>query len=177
MQMEDISAALATGYKPDVALYSVICPASFDLKALESLCKMLVDTPLAVHVDEGDPKLLQTVIALGARGIIPPTCSPELAAAALQLIAAGGTYVAAGFRPWEPLEKSGDAELVAGRLTDRQRAVLKLAGEGMTNKEIARDLGITQNTVKIHIARLMRRFQVDNRVRLAVAASRVLPGP
>jgi len=60
------------------------------------------------------------------------------------------------------------------RLTTRQIAVLRLLAEGKSNEEIGRALGAAANTIKFHIASLMQKFDADNRVRLAVVASRLL---
>ncbi|MBM3537275.1 MAG: response regulator transcription factor [Alphaproteobacteria bacterium] len=60
------------------------------------------------------------------------------------------------------------------RLTTRQIAVLRLLAEGKSNEEIGRALGVAANTIKFHIASLMQKFDADNRVRLAVVASRLL---
>lgn len=52
-------------------------------------------------------------------------------------------------------------------LTPRQKEVIALLGEGLANKQIARALGISESRVKQHVTRLMRMFDVDNRVMLA----------
>lgn len=61
-------------------------------------------------------------------------------------------------------------------LTERQRAVLALVARGRSNREIAGDLGITEDGVKAHLSRLFLRFGVTNRVELLTAAN-VLPTP
>ena len=61
-------------------------------------------------------------------------------------------------------------------LTERQREVLKCLGRGRSNKEIARDLGLSLNTVKIHVAAVLRALGVDNRTQAAIQAQRLWPG-
>jgi DNA-binding NarL/FixJ family response regulator len=173
---EELLTDVAAGMRPDVVLVSAISPASLDFAALERLGRQLSEVPLAVHVDMVDAALAGTIIACGAKGVIPTTVSPRIAAAALRLIAAGGIFL-----PTEPpgappprAAASAGRRGIAQALTERQRTVLRLTAAGKTNKEIARELGLTQNTVKVHIARLMRRLQVGNRVGLALIAARVL---
>jgi DNA-binding NarL/FixJ family response regulator len=170
--------AVDAGAKPDAIIFSSICPEAFDLELLQRLIDALPDVPVAVHVDVQDSAIVNRLIGMGVKGILPTTTSPRVAVAALQLVAAGGTYVppAAELAPTRPAHRSAGAN--AGRspakLTDRQLAVLALAADGKTNKEIARFLGLTQNTVKVHLARLMRRLGVTNRVGLARLAPGVL---
>lgn len=63
---------------------------------------------------------------------------------------------------------------VESSLTPREREVLRLVGEGRRNQEIARTLFISEHTVKTHIASLMRKLEIDDRLRLTLYASRTL---
>lgn len=67
-----------------------------------------------------------------------------------------------------------DGPFGPGRLTDREREVLGLIGEGLSNPEIAHRLHIGVTTVKTHVASLMTKSDSPNRVRLAVLAARGL---
>jgi RNA polymerase sigma factor (sigma-70 family) len=62
------------------------------------------------------------------------------------------------------------AHLLLGSLTPRQREVLRLLGTGLSNKEIARRLGLSENTVKIHVTAILRSLQVSNRTAAVVLA-------
>lgn len=62
------------------------------------------------------------------------------------------------------------ARAAAQRLTRRQAEVLELVARGRSNKQIARDLGITEGTAKLHVFSLMRAYKVSNRTMLAVIA-------
>ncbi|HKY50493.1 MAG TPA: helix-turn-helix transcriptional regulator [Candidatus Limnocylindria bacterium] len=79
----------------------------------------------------------------------------------------------------EPLSVDGDttrAERAGTRLTERQREVLARVRRGLSNKEIAAELGITEEGVKAHLARLYLRFGVRNRVQLLAEAGGLLDG-
>ena len=67
------------------------------------------------------------------------------------------------------------AESATADLTPRQQAVLALLEQGMSNKLIARELGIGEITVKAHVSAILRKLGVDNRVQ-AVVAARALKG-
>ncbi len=72
------------------------------------------------------------------------------------------------------VDKVHAAELRSGtgfqRITLREKQVLEMLVEGRSNKEIANPLGIEERTVKAHVAKLMRKFGVQNRIRLSVHA-------
>lgn len=172
----DFIAAVEAGAKFDTLVLSSICPGAFDFELLQRLIGVLPDTPIAVHVDVSDPAIVNRLLRAGVKGVLPTTLSPPVAVAALQLVAAGGLYVppAPDFAPTSPAGRKPASGVPGARLTERQLAVLALTADGKTNKEIARSLGLTQNTVKVHLARLMRRLGVANRVGLARLAPSVL---
>jgi len=60
-------------------------------------------------------------------------------------------------------------------LTDRERSILQLVAEGMTNKEIARRLSLSEKTVKHYMTNILQKLQVRNRVEAALLASRNRP--
>ena len=70
------------------------------------------------------------------------------------------------------LTPSRDDDALA-RLTDRQREVLRFIGEGKSNKEIARSIGRSDETVKVHVSAILRRLEVKNRTEAAFLASRL----
>jgi DNA-binding NarL/FixJ family response regulator len=114
-------------------------------------------------------RIVLAALEAGAAGYIPKTSPPTLIAAALRLVAAGGTYV--------PLEciHSGIANDPAPEtpriaLTARQREVLGLIVRGLANKEIARHLRIAQDTVKQHARAVYAALGVAGRSQAARAA-------
>jgi DNA-binding NarL/FixJ family response regulator len=120
------------------------------------------------------------VIEAGARGYIPKSASSAIMIAALRLILSGGVYLpplmnqANGVASRQP---NGRAEpdlppdsVMDRRLTPRQMEVLRCLARGQSNKEIAYQLGLSQGTVKIHIAAIFRAFKVRNRTQAVIAA-------
>jgi DNA-binding NarL/FixJ family response regulator len=111
----------------------------------------------------------QSSIALGARGFFPKSAAPELLLQAIRLVQAGGVYVPVGvladFQDGLPPAKAGTTGL-----TPRQHDVLQALLRGLPNKLIARELGLTDGTVKIHIAAILRALQARNRTEAVVRA-------
>lgn len=116
-------------------------------------------------------------IEAGARGYIPKSASSAIMIAALRLILSGGTYLPPlvghgahrGGRMSAAAGGAGDSFGVDA-LTPRQREVLRCLARGHSNKEIAYQLGLSQGTVKIHVAAIFRAFKVRNRTQAVVAA-------
>jgi DNA-binding NarL/FixJ family response regulator len=121
---------------------------------------------------QDDPATIRAVLGSGANGFIPKTDPPALLLQALRVVSAGGTYI-----PSRALSDfdNGQPPLrpSAAGLTPRQIDVLRLLQKGEPNKTIARQLGLTEGTVKIHIAAILRGLQARNRTE-AVVLSREL---
>ncbi|MBK8160438.1 MAG: response regulator transcription factor [Rhodospirillaceae bacterium] len=117
---------------------------------------------------------VEPLIAAGAIGVFPKTMSGPALMMALKLALSGQTYV-----PWsgdlgqaapQAARSPTDADLP--KLSARQIEVLGHVAAGSPNKEIARALGLSEVTIKIHVAALCRKFTVANRTQLATAALR-----
>ena len=108
-------------------------------------------------------------LSTGISGFVPKTDSPVLFLQALRTVRAGGVYI--------PSRTLGDFQngqppptLGTSGLTPRQLDVLRLLLKGAPNKLIARELGLTEGTVKVHIAAILRALQVRNRTEAVVRA-------
>jgi DNA-binding NarL/FixJ family response regulator len=114
---------------------------------------------------------VEPLIAAGAAGVFPKAMSAPALLMALKLALSGQVFV-----PWSgDLAKPAEPEQPAAALPDlsvRQREVLAHVVAGAPNKEIARQLGLSEVTIKIHVAALCRKFSVANRTQLATAAMR-----
>ena len=119
------------------------------------------------------PRVILTAYEAGVRGCIPKTAAPELITAALRLIEAGGLYfsdfanIAARQKTDPPLRS---------RLSSRQVEVLRLIELGQTNKEIAKALGISVATVKLHVQAILNITGARNRTEAALRARAVRAG-
>jgi DNA-binding NarL/FixJ family response regulator len=122
-----------------------------------------------------DPDMLH-LIGSGAKGYLHETSSPEEIEQAIEAVRDGAVYV-----PKRVLSQMTEIAVDAVEipppapdlhLTAREREVLELLVAAQSNREIARALGIEERTVKAHIAKLMRKVGVDNRIALSVFAVR-----
>jgi DNA-binding NarL/FixJ family response regulator len=113
------------------------------------------------------PTEVQAAYEAGVKGCIPKTAPPELITAALRLILAGGLY----FSDFSSLSSRQRAETpLRTRLSSRQLEVLRLIELGQTNKEIAKALGISVATVKLHVQAILNITGARNRTEAALRA-------
>ena len=121
---------------------------------------------------EDDPAVIRRVLAAGVAGFLPKSEPAAVLMQALRLVLSGGRYTPAlafgDFRGGLPPRQAD-----ASGLTPRQLAVLRLLMQGQPNKLIARALGLTEGTVKIHIAAILRALQARNRTEAVVLARRL----
>lgn len=135
--------------------------------------------PRVVVLSESeDPALMQRCLDSGAAGYIPKSSSKEILLCALRLVLAGGAYFperlikAAGRR----LGAAGSDPIHSGdlaALTHRQREVLGRLCQGRSNKQIGQELGLSENTVKVHVADILHALGAHNRTEAVIDALRM----
>jgi DNA-binding NarL/FixJ family response regulator len=160
------------------------------LQQLKVLRALSTNAPLVLISDRESAQDIATAISIEARGFIHSGISSALAYHALSFILNGGTYFpTSAFRPPDTPANSRNATLNRSEsesksnghgangnrsahppenLTARQGQVLEHVRLGESNKLIARRLGMTEGTVKVHLRQMMRKFQVSNRTQLAL---------
>jgi DNA-binding NarL/FixJ family response regulator len=124
-----------------------------------------------IMTGSGDEKTILQAIVAGAKGYVDEAASPAEFVQAVRVVSQGSVwaprYVFSKF-----IERVSSAPAPAGRatFTDREKEVLELLVAGRSNKEIGSPLGIQERTVKAHVAKLMRKVGVQNRIALSVHA-------
>ncbi|MBX3492115.1 MAG: response regulator transcription factor [Parvibaculum sp.] len=120
---------------------------------------------------------IQEAMAAGVQGFVPKSMSGKAIISAISVVLNGGTYMptrnsrADERRPEK--ERSSAANKQHPALTSRETEILRHLASGMTNKEIARQLGLQEVTIKMHTSRIFGKLNVRNRVQavsLALAA-------
>jgi two-component system nitrate/nitrite response regulator NarL len=131
----------------------------------------------AVVLMSGEATLADVTAAVqvGAKGYLPKTISSELFSSAVAIVLEGGTYL-----PSEVLNAEGAAiksvssaaptKLSIDLLTPRQQAVLVRLTAGASNKEIGRDLGLSEVTVKLHVRQILKKIGARNRAEATAVA-------
>ena len=165
----DIELVLLDLRLPDVA--------GFD--ALARLQRDHPDLPVVVMSGEDEAGLVREALQRGALGYVPKSSRPAVILQALRLVLSGGTYVPREIMGGEdrrvrgPAASPGPAGFASLGLTPRQAEVLPLLLAGKSNKQICRELGLAEGTVKSHIAAIFKALGVATRVQAVLAASRL----
>lgn len=140
------------------------------MTGLDSLAEALAlegGQRVALISGQAPREIVEQALALGAAGFIPKTLPAKSLVNAVKFMAMGEQYAPVDFmRASEPAE----VHPVAQKLTKRENEVLKGLTEGKSNKEIARDLDLTEPTVKLHMKTLYRKLEVNNRTQAAIVA-------
>lgn len=159
---------------------------------LHALCQACAPTPVAALVDDASPVHAQALFEAGVLGVISRTTRPHLIVRALEMVLLGGHYVPpSALNLTEPAARARDGRVEAivsqlprrkrspcSLLSPRQAQIMRFVHMGSTNKMIARTLGISEGTVKIHLASIFQQLGATNRAagrdlqRLAAAAPR-----
>ena len=137
---------------------------------IESVRMLMPQTLLVIISDREDPEEICAAFEEGAVGFMPTSLEPALAFQALSFIRSGGSFF-----PPAALCNFRRKETVNGivhttDLTTKQENVFSLLRQGYPNKRIARQLGLSESTVKVHVRRIMHKFGVANRTQLAFVA-------
>lgn len=129
---------------------------------------------IVIGPDHDDDLLLNTVTA-GARAYLASSADPHTVRMALDVVVSGSIWAPRRLlsRLIDRLlgaEGSGAGIFAGLQLTARERQVLDLILQARSNREIARELGIEERTVKAHVGRLMRKTGAENRIELSIRA-------
>lgn len=164
---------LARDLLPDVVLLDVTMPGWGGLLTAEKLATACPATKVVMLTVVDDEDKLLAAFAAGARGYVLKGVSARELAGVVRGVDRGEVYVspslAAGIlvalthgRPADPL----------GELTEKERDILKLVGEGLTNREIGERIHLSEKTIKHYITNILQKLQVRSRVQAALLAAR-----
>ena len=154
---------------PTLLLLDLNMPGMDGLAGLRRLRERYPALRVVVASGQDDPVTIRSVLATGASGFISKADPPQTLVNALRMVASGAVYVSPRLLDGA-LDGSLPRPADASGLTPRQRDVLDLLLLGHPNKQIARSLGLTEGTVKIHIAAILRALQARNRTEAVLRA-------
>lgn len=145
--------------RPDLVLLDITAGLTFaDLSELHGKAP---EAPVVLWSDNLPLELTFKTLEFGVRGIVQRNSHPDTLAESLRKVASGELQIGFG----TPLELAQPRRKVS--LTPREREIVALLRQGMRNKQIAGEMGITEGTVKIYLFRLFHKLGVRNRFELA----------
>ena len=157
-------------FRPDFAVLDVTMPGMTGIEVLEAL--KAEGAPVRVVILTASPadEEIGRLVAAGPAGFMLKEAAADELVACLERIQEGRNTLPAQLI--EPAlarlaAEASKSQQIEGGLTSREREIAILIAEGMTNKEIARKVGITEGTVKLHLHKVFQKLNVPNRASLA----------
>ena len=181
----DIFDIIAKQQDFDLILTDLAMPGASWLDAIQKIHNTLPEAPIIILSAVFDKEIVQKTLDIGVYGYIPKTSSNSVIIGAVNLVLSGGVYI-----PPELLHNTTQNELTILKnvetipqdqqvednvriLTSRQIEVLKLISQGMSNKQIAYELKLTEGTIKLHVTAILKILNVYNRTAAVSEASRL----
>ena len=159
---------------PDVILMDVRMPDMHGLDATRRIKEERPRTAVIVVTNHADPAYLRTAIDAGAAGYLLKDVSRELLVGAVREVASGGTFIETQTLRGvlREITATGPAPEGAQGLTRREREILSHVADGLSNREIAERLVLSPETVKSHVAAVLKKLGLSDRTQAAVYAVR-----
>jgi len=167
---------LAEKMQPDIILLDLRMPDMNGLEVLQEIKKRAIKIPVVMLTTSNEEQDLVEALRNGAQGYLLKDMEPDELVGALRDIEKGKNVVAQGLTDvlarmvqGDPIEEK-KKETPFSALTPRELEILCLLADGQSNKVIARNLGISDGTVKLHVKAILRKLEVHSRVEAAVIA-------
>lgn len=151
---------------PDVCIVDVELPGKDGIEATKEILRAEPGTRVIIFTAHAQPDLLSMAMRAGALGYVLKTAPSEDIARAIEVVAAGGTFVGTELGPG-----AGELEKLL-ELTPREREILELLAEGLRVKQIADRLSLSPATVHTHVRNAIARMEVDTRTEAVALAVR-----
>ncbi|MGY1752821.1 response regulator [Blastococcus sp. SYSU D01042] len=160
--------------RPDVVVLDMRLPDGSGADLCRSLRERMPGLPCLVLTSFTEPEAREAAVRAGATGFLLKQVRGPALVSAVRTVAAGGTLLdevpVAQPRPRPPTAAGGDR---LGLLTDQERIVLRLIGEGLTNRQIGARMGLAEKTVKNYTSHLLAKLGLERRTQAAILATQL----
>ena len=161
--------------KPDVALLDLVMPRLGGLEAIRRIREVAPATRVLVLTSFADDDTVLPAVRAGAAGYLLKDVQPPELVGAIRAVHAGEALLAPAVATMlveQLAAEDGEGAPRGEQLTPREREVLALLARGRANKVIARDLGVSERTVKTHVSNILGKLNLTDRTQAAVYAVR-----
>ncbi len=159
--------ALAERRRPDVVIMDVRMPVMDGLEATKLLSEKVPETSVLIFTAYSERSLLSRGLESGAKGYVLKEAPHETLLRAIEKVAGGEGYVDPALMPAFLTGRDKD-----DMLTGREREILQLLADGMSNADVATKLFISQETVKSHVRHILAKLEADTRTHAVAIALR-----
>jgi DNA-binding NarL/FixJ family response regulator len=158
----------------DLVLLDLTMPGASGLSGLVAIRAINVGAPVVVVSANDEVETVRRALDLGASGFISKSASMDEIRRAVTAVLAGGVYTPLG----DDLGTETDPEIAdlirrLQSLTPQQARVLSMIAEGLLNKQIAYELGVSEATIKAHVSAVLQKLDVDSRTQAVIQLARI----
>jgi DNA-binding NarL/FixJ family response regulator len=164
----------------DLAVIDLFMPGGdggFDL--IGTVCQIYPKLPIIVLSASENPAHIRKCLDIGAKGFVTKSAPKEILFTAITKVLTGQRYIPKALLSIQndSAQDEGDlqqtADGVTELLTERQLDILKLIAKGLSNKLIARELFLSENTVKVHVSAILRALSLSNRTQAGLVGQKL----
>lgn len=146
-----------------VILLDLKMPGMIGLESVRTVVKKAGEAKVVLFTGMVDQHMLRSALEFGVKGLIPKTMPLQSLNSVIQVILSGQIFV-----PMDLAQNSVQTSGTGQDLSNRELFVLRRAADGLTNKEIARDMDATEETVKMHMRSICKKLGARNRAHAAM---------
>jgi DNA-binding NarL/FixJ family response regulator len=177
----DVVGSVATGQEalrfcasqpPDVVLLDLNLPDMSGIQAARTLTESNPSIRVIALTAHDDDAFVNALTDAGGRGYLLKSATDHELASAVRSVAAGRSVFDPAVTDALLRRARGETDQNRARLTERELAVLQLAADGMTNRQIGRELGVSERTVQAHLSHIFGKLDVSSRTEASMAALR-----
>lgn len=166
----------------DLAIVDLFMPGGAGgFNFIEMLCESYPKLPLIVLSASENPVHIRKCLDFGVSGFVTKSAPKASLLEAITKVLAGERYIPDSLRESVPdmaqvfdeLDIGADLETISGLITQRQMQILELIAQGRSNKQIARELDLSENTVKVHVSAILRALGLRNRTQVGILGQKL----
>jgi DNA-binding NarL/FixJ family response regulator len=175
--LEAVSKILEEGEDVDLVLLDLNMPGVRGFSGLMYLRAQYPTVPVVVVSANEDPGTIRRCMEFGAAGFVPKSLGTDSIKEALSTVMAGDVWTPSDIDVSSmPADETAKLVQRLSTLTPQQVRVLMMLSEGLLNKQIAYELGVSEATVKAHVSAILQKLGVESRTQAVIAASKIEAG-
>jgi DNA-binding NarL/FixJ family response regulator len=173
--LDTLQAVVESHAEADLLLLDLNMPGVSGFSALAYIRSKHESLPTVIVSAMDDPAVIRRSIQHGASGFIPKSSPISTLEKGIRAVLDGEVWIPEGINLQDDRLDSEEAEIAAAlsSLTPHQFRVLMMLGEGLLNKQIAYQLGVSEATIKAHVTAVLRKMHVNNRTQAVLAVERL----